>query len=292
MRMSRSPAADETPRLDVEIVTLFPEIFDSFLTASLLGKAIAARIVRVSRTNPRTFGKGRHQKVDDAPYGGGPGMVMMPEPLASAIEHIEAARGPAHRVLLAPSGRPFDQSLAETFAARGRLLFICGRYEGIDERIVDLFTPEVVSIGDYVLAGGEMAAAVMIEATARLVPGVLGSEESTVDESFSASQSRGRSRATPGGAETREGVETLSGFSPPRLEYPQWTRPPSFRGLDVPQVLLSGNHAQVARWRKLESLRRTVARRPDLLLHHPLTDEEASLLDDGPPGGRKKKARK
>jgi tRNA (guanine37-N1)-methyltransferase len=290
MRMSRSPAADETPRLDVEIVTLFPEIFDSFLTASLLGKAIAAGIVRVSRTNPRTFGKGRHQKVDDAPYGGGPGMVMMPEPLASAIEHIEAARGPAHRVLLAPSGRPFDQSLAETFAARGRLLFICGRYEGIDERIVDLFTPEVVSIGDYVLAGGEMAAAVMIEATARLVPGVLGSEESTVDESFSAS--RGRSRATPGGAETREGVETLPGFSPPRLEYPQWTRPPSFRGLDVPQVLLSGNHAQVARWRKLESLRRTVARRPDLLLHHPLTDEEASLLDDGPPGGRKKKARK
>jgi len=255
--MTRSSEAAKAPLLDVEIVTLFPEIFDSFLGASLLGKAIGGGIVRVSRTNPRTFGTGRHRKVDDAPYGGGPGMVMMPEPL----ESIEAERGPAHRVLLAPSGRPFDQSLAETFAARGRLLFICGRYEGIDERIVDLFTPEVVSIGDYVLAGGELAAAVMLEATARLVPGVLGCEESTVDESFSAK----------------------------RLEYPQWTRPPSFRGLDVPEVLLSGNHAQVAKWRKLESLRRTVARRSDLLQHYPLTDEEKWLLDGSPKAGRRKK---
>ncbi len=248
-----SDKSSSAPLLDVEIVSLFPEIFDSFLATSLLGKAIACGIVRVSRTNPREFAKGRHRKVDDAPYGGGPGMVMMPEPLAAAIESIEAERGPAHRVLLAPSGRAFDQSLAETFAARGRLLLICGRYEGIDERIVDLFLPEVVSIGDYVLAGGEMAAAVMIEAAARLVPGVLGCEESTVDESFSAR----------------------------RLEYPQWTRPPSFRGRDVPEVLLSGNHAQVAAWRRLESLRRTVARRPDLVLRYPLSDEENRLLDGG-----------
>lgn len=260
--MSRVSGTEQGPLLDVEIVTLFPEIFDSFLAASLLGKAIEAGIVRVSRTNPRAFGKGRHQKVDDAPYGGGPGMVMMPEPLAAAIEGIEAERGPAHRVLLAPSGRPFDQSLAQTFASRGRLLFICGRYEGIDERIVDLFTPEVVSIGDYVLAGGEMAAAVMIEATARLVPGVLGSEESKVDESFSTQ----------------------------RLEYPQWTRPPSFRGLEVPQVLLSGNHAQVAAWRQMESLRRTVARRPDLLRHYPLTDEEKYLLEGGPKARRRRRS--
>jgi tRNA (guanine37-N1)-methyltransferase len=262
--MNSASTAAQAPLLDVEIVTLFPEIFDSFLAASLLGKAIDAGIVRVSRTNPRAFGKGRHQKVDDAPYGGGPGMVMMPEPLAAAIEGIEAERGPTHRVLLSPSGRPFDQSLAQTFAARGRLLFICGRYEGIDERIVDLFTPEVVSIGDYVLAGGEMAAAVMIEATARLVPGVLGCEESTADESFSAQ----------------------------RLEYPQWTRPPSFRGLDVPQPLLSGNHAEVAKWRKLESLRRTVARRPDLLLHFPLTEEEKWLLEGSPKPRRRSKSRR
>jgi tRNA (guanine37-N1)-methyltransferase len=256
-----SGAACPAPLLDVEIVSLFPEIFDSFLAASLLGKAINSGIVRVSRTNPRDFGKGRHRKVDDAPYGGGPGMVLMPEPLSRAIESVEAERGPAHRILLAPSGRPFDQSLAATFAARGRLLIICGRYEGIDERIVELFTPEVVSIGDYVLAGGELAAAVMIEATVRLVPGVLGCEESTVDESFSAS----------------------------RLEYPHWTRPPSFRGRDVPPVLLSGNHAQVAAWRRLESLRRTVARRPDLILRYPLTDEEKHALDGTTPGRRKKR---
>lgn len=259
--MSKPSTEAPAPLLDVEIVTLFPEIFDSFLAASLLGKAIEAGIVRVRRTNPRAFAKGRHRKVDDAPYGGGPGMVMMPEPLAAAIETIEAERGPAHRVLLAPSGRPFDQSLAQTFAARRRLLFICGRYEGIDERIVDIFTPEVVSIGDYVLAGGEMAAAVMIEATARLVPGVLGCEESATDESFSAK----------------------------RLEYPQWTRPPSFRGMEVPQVLLSGNHAQVAAWRKMESLRRTVARRPDLLVQYPLTDEEKWLLEGRPKPSRRKR---
>jgi tRNA (guanine37-N1)-methyltransferase len=262
--MTSSAEAVRGPRLDIEIVTLFPEIFDSFLTTSLLGDAVANGIVRVTRTSPRGFGIGRHQKVDDAPYGGGPGMVMMPEPLAATIESVEAARGPTHRVLLAPSGRPFDQSLAETFAARGRLMFICGRYEGIDERIVELFTPEVVSIGDYVLAGGEMAAAVMIEATARLVPGVLGCEESTVDESFAAK----------------------------RLEYPQWTRPPSFRGHQVPPILLSGNHAQVSSWRKLESLRRTVARRPDLLMHYPLTDEEQWLLDGMPASGRRKQSRR
>ena len=259
--MSRASDIPAGPLLDVEIVTLFPEIFDSFLATSLLGKAIENGIVRVSRTNPRDFGKGRHHKVDDSPYGGGPGMVMMPEPLAAAMETIEAERGPAHPVLLAPSGRPFDQSLAETFAARGRLMFICGRYEGIDERIVELFTPEVVSIGDYVLAGGEMAAAVMIEATARLVPGVLGCGESTVDESFSAK----------------------------RLEYPQFTRPPSFRGLDVPEVLLSGNHAQVAAWRRLESLRRTVARRPDLVLRYPLTEDEQWLMDGSPTAKRNRR---
>jgi tRNA (guanine37-N1)-methyltransferase len=246
-----------TPLLDVEIISLFPEMFDSFLAAGLLGKAIENGIVRVSRTNPRAFAHDRHRKVDDSPYGGGPGMVLMPAPLTAAIESVEAERGPAHRVLLAPSGRPFDQSLAETFVRRGRLMFICGRYEGIDERIVELFTPEVVSVGDYVLSGGEMAAAVMIEAAARLVPGVLGCEESTVDESFSAR----------------------------RLEYPQWTRPPSFRGIDVPSVLLSGNHKEIAAWRRLESLRRTVARRPDLVLRYPLTDEERHLLE-GAPGGR------
>jgi len=248
------------PLLDVELVTLFPEMFDSFLAASLLGRAIDKGIVRVSRTSPRDFARGRHRQVDDSPYGGGPGMILRPEPLAAAIEAAESERGRAHRLLLAPSGRLFDQSLAVELAGRGRLMLICGRYEGVDERVADLFADQIVSIGDYVLAGGEIAAAVIIEAVARLVPSVLGCEASTVDESFSAG----------------------------RLEYPQWTRPTTFRDLAVPDVLLSGNHAQVEKWRRLESLRRTQARRPDLLLRHPLTEDEIAL-QDGRAGKRRKR---
>jgi len=177
----------------------------------------------------------------------------------AAIEAAEAERGRAFRLMLSPAGRLFDQALAAELAGRGRLMLICGRYEGVDERVADLFADEIVSIGDYVLAGGEIAAAVIIEAVARLIPSVLGCEASTLDESFSAA----------------------------RLEYPQWTRPPTFRGLAVPDVLLSGNHAQVEGWRRLESLRRTQQRRPDLLLRHPVTDDEEALQ-----GGGKDKRRK
>lgn len=238
------------PLLDVELISLFPEMFDSFLRTSLVGKAIEGGIVRVTSTNPRDFAPGRHRQVDDSPYGGGPGMILRPGPVADAIEAAEAKRGHAYRILLSPAGRLFDQRLAKELVARKRVLLICGRYEGVDERIVDLFADEVLSIGDYVLAGGEVAATVVIEAVARLVPGVLGCAESTEDESFAAG----------------------------RLEYPQWTRPPAFRGLDVPEVLLSGNHAQVAAWRRLESLRRTELRRPDLIERHPVTDAEQALL--------------
>jgi tRNA (guanine37-N1)-methyltransferase len=251
------PSSRTAPSLDLEVVTLFPEVFDSFLRASLLGKAIERGLVRVSRTNPRDFAPGRHRQVDDSPYGGGPGMILRPDPVAAAIEAAEGERGRAYRVLLSPSGRLFDQALASDLARHGRLLLICGRYEGIDERIAELFADQVLSIGDYVLAGGELAAAVVIEAVARLVPGVLGCEASTVDESFTAG----------------------------RLEYPQWTRPPVFRGLSVPDVLLSGHHAEVEKWRQLESLRRTVERRPDLLARHPLTEAERALQ----PGGRGKR---
>ncbi|HEX7500926.1 MAG TPA: tRNA (guanosine(37)-N1)-methyltransferase TrmD [Polyangia bacterium] len=257
-----SPPFCASPLLDVEMLSLFPEIFDSFLRTSLVGKAIEGGIVRVVCTNPRDFARGRHRQVDDASYGGGPGMVLRPEPLAAAIESVEAARGRAHRVLLSPAGRLFDQALAQELAGRKRLMLICGRYEGVDERIADLFADEVISIGDYVLAGGEVAATVIVEAVARLIPGVLGCEASTIDESFSAG----------------------------RLEYPQWTRPPEFRGLGVPEILLSGNHAQVAAWRRLESMRRTQARRPDLLLGHPLTEDEQALLAGGTSKRRKKPA--
>jgi len=256
------PVLSATPLLDVELLSLFPEIFASFLRTSLVGKAIENGIVRVACTNPRDFAPGRHRQVDDASYGGGPGMVLRPEPLAAAIESVEAARGRAHRILLSPAGRLFDQLLAQELAGRGRLMLMCGRYEGVDERISELFADEVVSIGDYVLAGGEVAATVIVEAVARLIPGVLGCEASAVDESFSAG----------------------------RLEYPQWTRPPEFRGLAVPEVLLSGNHAQVAAWRRLESLRRTKARRPDLLLRYPLTEDEEAVLSGVSTKRRKKPA--
>jgi tRNA (guanine37-N1)-methyltransferase len=236
--------------LHVEILTLFPEMFESFLGASLLGKAIGSGLVAVDRTNPRDFAAGKHRNVDDTPYGGGPGMVLRPEPIAAAIDHVEAQRGRAHRILLSPSGTLFDHPMAHALLARRRILLICGRYEGIDERVSALYADQVVSVGDYVLSGGEVPAMLMLEALARLVPGVVGCGESTVDESFAAG----------------------------RLEYPQYTRPPLFRGLPVPEVLLSGDHRAIERWRRAESVRRTMARRPDLLDGHPLTDEERALL--------------
>lgn len=245
-----------TPALDVEIVTLFPELFDSYLASSLLGKAIGGGLIAVHRTNPRDFAAGKHRSVDDAPYGGGPGMIFRPDPLAGAIEHAEATRGTCHRIVLSPQGRLFDQAMAGDLVGKRRLMLVCGRYEGIDERVILRYADDVVSIGDYVLSGGEVAAAVMLEVMSRLVPGVLGSGESVVDESH------------------------VDG----RLEYPQWTRPPEWRGLAVPPVLLSGDHAAVARWRRRESLRRTVERRPDLLLTHPLSDAERALLRTRLPG--------
>ena len=248
----------DSPKFDVEIITIFPEIFDSILRTSLVGKAIQSGIIRVSKTNPRDFVAARYKAVDDSPYGGGPGMIFKPEPMASAIEDAETRRGSAYRIVLSPSGRLFEQSMASDLAHRGRLMFICGRYEGIDERISEIYADAVLSIGDYVLAGGELPAAVILEAVARLVPGVLGSESSTVDESFSLG----------------------------RLEYPQWTRPLSFKGREVPEVLLSGNHTEIDKWRRSESLRRTLLNRPDLLSRFPISVEESSLLQKLTPNER------
>lgn len=245
---------ETTPAITFELVTLFPEIFDGILGATLLGKAIGTGLIAAHRTNPRDFAPGRHSKVDDAPYGGGPGMIMRVEPIAAALEAIETARGPSHRILLTPQGRPFDQHRARELARLPRLTLICGRYEGLDERIGAHLCHEQLSIGDYVLAGGELAAAVVVEAVARLIPGVLGCGLSTQDESFS------------------EG----------RLEYPQWTRPPAWNGHVVPEILSSGDHGQVARWRRKEALRRTLERRPDLIEKHPLTPEERALVDRDP----------
>jgi tRNA (guanine37-N1)-methyltransferase len=247
--------ADANAQVTFELVSLFPELFDGFLRTSLLGRAIAAGIIAVERTNPRDFAQGRHRSVDDTPCGGGPGMVLAVPPLVAALDEIEKQRGSAHRILLSPRGRLFDQAKAHHLAATRRIVLVCGRYEGIDER-VGAVCDEELSIGDYVLAGGELAAAVIIEAVARLVPGVLGSGLSAADESFSYG----------------------------RLEYPQWTRPFDFRGQTVPAILLSGDHGVIERWRRREALRRTQEFRPDLVARYPLTDEErAWMKDDGDP---------
>jgi tRNA (guanine37-N1)-methyltransferase len=238
-----------------EIVTLFPELFDEILRASLLGKAIASGIVAVHRTNLRDYGIGRHRSVDDTPYGGGPGMILRVEPIAAALDAIAMARGPSRRVLLSPQGARLNQRKVVELAAAGRVTLICGRYEGFDERVTR-HVDEQLSIGDFVLAGGELAAAVVIEAVARLIPGVLGCGMSAADESFSHQ----------------------------RLEYPQWTRPPEWQGEAVPEVLLSGDHRAIERWRRREALRRTVERRPDLIAAHPLAEEEARLLAEPPQG--------
>jgi tRNA (guanine37-N1)-methyltransferase len=222
---------------EVEIVTLFPEIFGSFLAGSLLGKAIERGLLAVHFSNPRDFTTDKHRSVDDAPYGGGAGMVMRPEPVVAAIEHATGARGPAHRILLGPAGRPLDQARVRELAAMERLLLICGRYEGIDDRVRQLVVDEELSIGDYVLSGGEPAAMVVIDAVARFVPGVLGDEASLEEESFSAGL----------------------------LEAPHFTRPPEFRGLGVPEVLLSGHHENIKKWRAAEARARTARARPDLL---------------------------
>jgi tRNA (guanine37-N1)-methyltransferase len=228
----------------IEILTIFPEYFRSPLGESLLGKAIASGRLAVRVTDLRSFAEGRHRKVDDEPYGGGAGMVMMAPVVAAAVEARRDAQGlpRAWTVLLTPDGETIDHVLVERLAARERLLLFCGRYEGLDERTraLGLFDQEI-SLGDFVLPGGEAAALSVTEAVSRLVPGVVGSAESLEEESF-----------------TRE-----------RLDYPHYTRPREFRGLAVPDVLLSGDHAKIRRWRRARALERTRERRPDLLARRP-----------------------
>ena len=242
------------PAITFEVVTIFPGMFSSVLEASLLGKAIARGLLAVQLTDLRDFALGKHRSTDDAPYGGGGGMVMRPEPVAAALEHLEGARGRAHKILLAPTGDRLDRGAVLRLAAAPRVALICGRYEGYDERIRSLVDEEL-SIGDFVLSGGELAAMVVIDAVARRVPGVLGNAASAVEESFE------------GGL----------------LEHPQYTRPPEFRGLPVPEILLSGDHLRVRRWRRREALRRTRDRRPDLFAAFPLTAEDRRLLEGEEP---------
>ena len=233
-----------------DILTLFPEIFTSPLSESMIKRAMEKGLIQVRTRNLRDFTEDRHHVTDDYPYGGGAGMVMKPEPVFRGVEEIKAQNPEACSVLLTPQGERFHQGLARELSAHKHWILICGRYEGLDERVRTGAVDREISIGDYILTGGEIAALVFIEAVSRYVPGFLGSEESVEQESFS------------------EGL----------LEYPQYTRPPVFRGMTVPEVLLSGNHAEIEKWRRRESLRRTYLRRPDLLERASLSKEDVAFL--------------
>ncbi len=271
-------------RLRIDVLTLFPEMFDGVFGASILGKARDKGIVELSAVNFRQYSTNKHGQVDDTPYGGGGGMVLKPEPIFDAVEDLlrkaEAAsaetelppsldeadglnrlsngderKEPASRpriVLLCPQGETFTQKKAEEFSRENHLIFICGHYEGYDERIRTGLVTDEISIGDYVLTGGELPAMVMIDSTVRLLPGVLGNENSAVTDSFS------------------------TGL----LEYPHYTRPTEYRGMKVPDILLSGHHAHIEAWRRRESLRRTLERRPDLLEQLELNKQELKWVEE------------
>lgn len=236
--------------MDIHVVTIFPEVFSPFLETGIVGRALKAQIARVHLHDLRQFTHDRHQSVDDSPFGGGPGMVMRPEPLFEAIDHIAPPRG-TPVVVLTPQGKRFTQRDAERLAGNPSLVFICGRYEGMDERARRSLGTEELSIGDYVLTGGELPAMVIIDSIVRLQPGALGhGEDAIADDSHT------------------------SGL----LQYPQYTRPAEYRGESVPEVLLSGDHAAVDRWRRRQALRRTLERRPDMLEAAFLTQEDLTYL--------------
>ncbi len=211
------------PACRIDVLSLFPALFESYLGQSILSKALQKGLVKIERWDIRSWALGKHRQVDDRPFGGGPGMVLLAPPVVAAAEAVQAAASPAGRLLLlSPQGRRLDQVWAAELAREPRLILICGRYEGFDERIIEILKPELLSVGDYILSGGEAAAMVVIDVVVRLIPGVLGDDKSAIDESF-----------WPDGG----------------LEYPQYTRPRVFRGHEVPEVLLGGDHAAIARWR-------------------------------------------
>ena len=224
-----------------DVLTLFPEIFSGYLSQSLLHKAIQKQFVEVQLHNIRQFAKNKHQSVDDRPFGGGPGMVLKVEPTVECVESVQQMPDsqPGHVVLLTPQGRRFNQQVAEELSAHQRILLLCGRYEGFDQRVVDILKPDEISVGDYILNGGEVAAMILIDSLIRLVPGVLGDQTSFIFDSFSSGNRH--------------------------LEYHQYTRPQEYRGYEVPPVLISGDHQAIADWREAQSLQKTKQRRSDLL---------------------------
>ena len=234
----------------IDILTLFPEMFEGVLSASMLGRAQASGLLDIRVHNIRDYTDNKHKKADDYPFGGGAGLVMMAQPIYDCMDAVLEGET-AHRILLTPRGRTLNQKIAREFCAKDRLVLLCGHYEGVDERVMEIIDDEI-SIGDYVLTGGELPAMVLIDCVSRLIPGVLGSEESAADESFS---------------------DNL-------LEYPQYTRPASFRGMDVPEILLNGHHAKIQAWRLEQARRKTALSRPDLLREETSQGETIEAPDD------------
>ena len=238
----------------IDIVTLFPQMFDGLLSCSIIGRARERGLVDIGFHDIRAYAHDKHHIVDDYPYGGGAGMVLKPEPIFETVEAVKAELGLSSvpTILLSPQGRLFNQDIARELAGYQHLIFICGHYEGVDERVAEHLATDEISIGDYLVSGGEIAAMAVLDSIVRLLPGVLGSETSLAEESH------------------------IGGF----LEYPQYTRPPVYRGWETPSVLLSGDHAKIARWRRQQSLLRTAKRRPDLMAKAVLSPEDERLLNE------------
>ena len=233
-----------------DVLTLFPAMFSAYLRDGIFGKAVGKKIVNVRVVNIRDFATGPHKATDDRPYGGGDGMVMKPEPIYRALKSVDRVKGRSAVILFSPQGETFDQASAWELSCWDQIIFVCGRYEGVDERIRLTSIDRELSIGDYVLSGGELAAMVVMDAVGRLIPGVLGGEKSNLEDSFE------------GGL----------------LEYPQYTRPRVFKGKEIPSVLLSGDHEKIRLWRRKQSLKRTFDRRPDLLQKAHLSSEDLEIL--------------
>ncbi len=238
-------------RMRIDILTLFPAMFSGPLDESILGRARAAGLLDIVLHNIRDYAEGKHRVTDDYPFGGGPGMVMKPQPIFDCVEAVRlASAGPGRVIMLTPQGRMLTQAIVRELAALPRLILICGHYEGVDERVREALVEDEISIGDYVVSGGEIAAIVLVDAVAREIPGVVGSSDSLMEESHAAGL----------------------------LEYPHYTRPASFRDRNVPAILLSGHHAEIAKWRRAQSLLRTALRRPDMLARAQLTEAEGAWL--------------
>lgn len=235
-----------------DIITIFPEIFSSVFDFGIVRRAVEAKLIEINIHDLRDYTHDRHRQVDDRPFGGGAGMVMKPEPLFRAVESVTSDSPDASVALLSPQGRLFDQNLAREYSLKPRVVLICGRYEGVDQRVVERLITDEVSIGDFVLSGGEIPAMVVVDAVTRLIPGALGCEQSAERESF------------------------VGGL----LDYPQYTRPAEYRGMKVPEVLLSGNHAEIERWRWRKSIEQTLRRRPDLITARELSADQRHEMEE------------